>query len=56
MLPSTTAVIKVLHLSYNKSNIRFMFCNKCVKAFIEGQMFKDTSHFFACNEKLLLRQ
>ena len=41
MLPSTTIVIsKGVNIRYN-SNIRYMFCNKSSKAFLERQMFKD---------------
>ena len=37
MLPSTTVVIRELRFWYNKSNIRYIFCNEHFKAFLEGQ-------------------
>ena len=41
MLPSTTVVKRRLSSQHIKSNIRYIFCNKPFKAFIEGQMSKD---------------
>ena len=41
MLPSTTVVKRRLSSQHTKSNIRYIFCNKPFKAFIEGQMSKD---------------
>ena len=41
MLSSATVVTRGLSLSYNESNIKYTFCNKRFKAFLEGQMFKD---------------
>ena len=41
MLPSTAVVKRRLRLYCKKSNIRYIFCNKRFKAFLEVQMFKD---------------
>ena len=41
MLPYTTVVISGLRLGYNSSNIRYIFCIKPFKAFLERPMSKD---------------
>ena len=41
ILPYTTVEIRGLHLWYNSSNIRYRFCNKRFKVFLEPQMPKD---------------
>ena len=41
MLPSTTVAIRGLGLWYNKSNIRYTFCSKRFRVFLEGQGYKD---------------
>ena len=38
---STTVLIRRLCLRYDKSNIKYIFCNKRFKAFLVGQMSKD---------------
>ena len=40
MLSSTAAVKRRLSSRHTKSNIRYIFCNKPFKVFIEGQMSK----------------
>ena len=41
MLATTTIAIMGLHLRYNSSNIRYIFCNKPFQAFLEHQISKD---------------
>ena len=41
MLPSTTDVIRVLCLKYDRLNISCIFCNKSLKDFVEHQMSKE---------------
>ena len=41
MLPSTTVAIRGLGLWYNKSDIRYTFCSKRFRVFLEGQGYKD---------------
>ena len=36
-----TVLITGLHLKYNNSNIKYIFCNEPFKAFLECQMSKD---------------
>ena len=38
---STTVLIRRLRLRYNKSNIKYIFCNKRLMAFLVSQMSKD---------------
>ena len=45
-----TVIIRWLSLYY-KSTIRYIFCNKSFKAFLEGQMSKEEPTFFASNKK-----
>ena len=40
MLPSTVVVVRQLPLRYNKCNIKYIFCNKPFKAFLDVQMSK----------------
>ena len=57
MLPSTTVAKRRLSLWYTKSKIRYIFCNKPFKAFLEGQVSKDkpTRLFAIKNESTKLR-
>ena len=59
MLPFTTAVIirggggGGNLLKKKKSNIKYIFCNKHFKAFLDGQMSKDTPTPFLAIKNLL---